>query len=139
MPEPKLSLMFCFFPWRFRAAASILCAQCGSWGRATRRLQHSAPHPGTHIHKQFRVLSLPVFSHCFQRREGLSRAHNMWSHNYTAGKQSSVFSIEVLLQNKEKGKKTTPFFTNFKLMQRNEIAAKKTKKQTHHHIGQNSV
>lgn len=104
----KTACTFCFFPWGLRAAASprVLGVSRGS------------------THPQLQLLPLSAFSHSFRRSEGLSRAHNMWPNNCTLEKQRSVFATDILLQNEEKGKKNIPFFTNFKLMQRNMIAVR---------------
>lgn len=59
----------------------------------------------------------PSFSSLsFWTKEGLSRTCNLWSHNYTPGKQRSVFSTEVFLQINKKCKKNAPFFANCKLL-----------------------
>lgn len=52
----------------------------------------------------------------FWTKEGLSRTCNLWSHNYTPGKQRSVSSTEVFLQINKKCKKNAPFFANCKLL-----------------------
>jgi len=119
MPGTALPQRFCFFPWRRQAAEP--CVLRVRAGAEPRRLQLShSPPQDTHVCSS----SVYHFQPFLPPSEGGKDSHKHVIHNYTLQNQRSALSIEVISQNKENGKKSTPSITDFKLMQRNKIADK---------------